>query len=189
MNSFLLVGKKVVNHRVLFYYHIPCYLYVTDKEDESKQLMSAWDQLKLIQKPNLHLCVYMCFCVEHTCLWVCVHVCIHVSRKQRPMAGIFLNCSPYFFFFFKMFSSFTFQMLSPFLVSSLKIPYTLSLPLLPNPPTPTSWPWHSPIMGPRTFTGPRAFPPTDGWLGHPLLHMQLETQVLGVLVSSSCCFS
>jgi hypothetical protein len=32
-----------------------------------------------------------------------------------------------------------------------------------------------------------ASPPNDGWLGHLLLHMQLETQALGVLVSSYCC--
>ena len=38
-------------------------------------------------------------------------------------------------------------MLSSFLVSSPKIPYTLPLPLLPNPPTLTSWPWHYPIQG------------------------------------------
>jgi hypothetical protein len=66
-------------------------------------------------------------------------------------------------------------MLSPFLVSSLKIPYTL--PLLSNPPTPSFWPWHSPILGHMIFTGPRASSPIDGRLGHPLLHMQLETQV------------
>ena len=29
--------------------------------------------------------------------------------------------------------------------------------------------------------------PNDGQLGHLLLHMQLETRVLGVLVSSYCC--
>jgi hypothetical protein len=62
-------------------------------------------------------------------------------------------------------------MLFSFLVSSLKIPYPLSLPLLPSPLTPTSWPWHSPILGHRTFIGPRASPPIDGRLGHPLLHM------------------
>jgi hypothetical protein len=88
-----------------------------------------------------------------------------------------------------MFSSFTFQMLSHCLVSSLKIHYILSLPLLPNPPTPTSWPWHSPILGHRIFTGPRAPPPIGGRLGHPLLHIQLETQALRVLVSSYCCSS
>jgi hypothetical protein len=30
-------------------------------------------------------------------------------------------------------------------------------------------------------------PPIDGQLGHPLLHIQLETQFWGVLVSSYCC--
>ena len=54
--------------------------------------------------------------------------------------------------------------------------------MFPNPSTPTSWPWHSPILGHRIFARPRASPPTDGWLGHPLLHKQLETWALGVLV-------
>ena len=52
------------------------------------------------------------------------------------------------------------------------------LPLFPNPPTPTSWPLLSPILGHRTFTGPRASPPIDDQLGHPLLHMQLEPWIL-----------
>jgi hypothetical protein len=68
-----------------------------------------------------------------------------------------------------------------------KAPYTLSLTLLPNPPTPASCPWHSPVLGHMIFTRPRASPPTDGQLGHPLLHMQLETQLWGVLFSSYCC--
>jgi hypothetical protein len=50
--------------------------------------------------------------------------------------------------------------------------------LLPNPPTPASWPWHSPVLGHMIFARPRASPPIDGRLGHPLLHMQLETQPL-----------
>ena len=37
------------------------------------------------------------------------------------------------------------------------------------------------------FTIPRAFPLNDGSLGHLLLHVQLETRALGVLVSSYCC--
>jgi hypothetical protein len=49
--------------------------------------------------------------------------------------------------------------------------------LLTNPPTPASWPWHSPILEHRTFPGPRASPPIDDWIGHPLLHMQLEPWV------------
>ena len=46
-------------------------------------------------------------------------------------------------------------MLSPFLVSPLKSPYPLPLPLLTNPPTLTSWLWHSSTLGHRAFTGPR----------------------------------
>ena len=70
-----------------------------------------------------------------------------------------------------------------------KVPYS-PCALLPNPPTPTSWPWHSPVLG-HMITRPRASPPIDGLLGHPLLHMQLETQAgaRGELVSSYCCSS
>ena len=51
--------------------------------------------------------------------------------------------------------------------------------LLPNPPTPTSWPCHSPVLGYMIFAIPSASFPTDGQLGHALLHMQLETQLGG----------
>ena len=37
--------------------------------------------------------------------------------------------------------------------------------------------WHSPVLGHMIFTRPRASLPIDGRLGHPLLHMQLETPV------------
>jgi hypothetical protein len=60
--------------------------------------------------------------------------------------------------------------------------------LLPYPPTPTSWPWHFPCTGAyRSLQDQGASLPNDGRLGHLLLHMQLETQTLGVLVSSYCC--
>ena len=65
-------------------------------------------------------------------------------------------------------------MLSPFLVSPLKIHYPLSLPPPPQPTHSSSWPWHIPILGHRTFKGPRASPPIDDRLGNPLLQMQLE---------------
>jgi hypothetical protein len=61
--------------------------------------------------------------------------------------------------------------------------------LLPNPHTPASWLWHSPVLGHITFARPRTFPPNDGRLGHLLLHIQLETRALGVLISSYCCSS
>jgi hypothetical protein len=61
--------------------------------------------------------------------------------------------------------------------------------LLSNPPTPASWPWYSPVLGHIILARPRASAPIDGQLGHLLLHMQLETRALGVLVSSHCCSS
>jgi hypothetical protein len=69
-----------------------------------------------------------------------------------------------------------------------KAPYTLPPPtaLLPNPPTPASWSWHSPVLGHTIITMPRASPPIHGRLGHLLLHMQLETHLWMVLVSSYC---
>jgi hypothetical protein len=96
-----------------------------------------------------------------------------------------------------------FQMLSPFSVSQ-KTPYPALLPLLTNPHISASWPWQSPILRHRAFTGPRASPPIDKQQGHPLLHMQLEPWVptmcflwlviysqeaLGILISSYCCSS
>ena len=47
--------------------------------------------------------------------------------------------------------------------------------------------WHSPLLGNMIFAILRASPPIDGLLGHPLLHMQLETQLWGVLDSLYFC--
>ena len=77
-------------------------------------------------------------------------------------------------FFNYLFPLFTFQMLSPFLVSSLKTPISSPLPLLSNPPTPAPLSWHSPTLGHQAFSGPRASPPMDVQQGPPLLHMLLE---------------
>jgi hypothetical protein len=68
-------------------------------------------------------------------------------------------------------------MLSPFLVSPPKIPYPLPPPPAPQPNHSDSQSWHSTILGHRTFTGPRASPPIDDRLGHPLLHIQVEPQL------------
>ena len=53
-------------------------------------------------------------------------------------------------------------------------PHPLPPPPAPQPTHSHSWFWHSPILGRRAFTGPRASPPIDDRLGHPLIHMQLE---------------
>ena len=68
-------------------------------------------------------------------------------------------------------------------------PYTL--------PHPAPQPTHSPFLT-LAFPCTEAYKvcntkgplfPSDSWLGHLLLHMQLETQALGVLVSSNGCFT
>jgi hypothetical protein len=77
-------------------------------------------------------------------------------------------------------------MLYPFLVSSPKVPYTLPTPCSPTHPLPLPGPGiypPPPVLG-HIIARPRASPPIDGKVGHPLLHMQLETQALGILVSS-----
>jgi hypothetical protein len=82
--------------------------------------------------------------------------CILVSSSgQTPLSHLLLRSIYFrFFSFYNLtFSLLTFQMLSPFLVFPLKTPYPLT-----NPPIPTSWPWHSLILGHRAFTGPRASP-------------------------------
>jgi hypothetical protein len=75
-----------------------------------------------------------------------------------------------------LFSIFTFQMLSPFLVSPLKTPLP---PPSAHQPTYSSFlaQFHSSTLGHQAFTGPRTSPPIDDRLGHPLLYMQLEPWV------------
>ena len=79
----------------------------------------------------------------------------------------FIRYFPYLHFNYYPLSQFPLQ----------KSPILSPLPLLPNPPTPASWPWHSPGLGHRIFPRPRVSPPNDGRLDHLLLHMQLETML------------
>jgi hypothetical protein len=46
-----------------------------------------------------------------------------------------------------------------------------------------------PCTGAYKVSKTKASLPNDGQLGHLLLHMQLETRALGVLISSYCCFT
>jgi hypothetical protein len=90
-----------------------------------------------------------------------------------------------FFHFYQIFFLFTFQMLSPFLVSlTPRNCHTYS----PSPcfydfsthsPTPTyplSIPLHCDIY--RAFIGAENSPPIDSWQGHHLLHIHLELCIL-----------
>jgi hypothetical protein len=61
-------------------------------------------------------------------------------------------------------------------------------PIPSSSPTPTSWPWCSPVLRHIKFAKNQgASLPSDGQLGHLLLHMQPEIRALGVQVSSYCC--
>jgi hypothetical protein len=110
----------------------------------------------------------------------------YLCYAQRKLSFFFLvlfkNKVFFFSFFIRYFLHLHFKC---YLESSPYPPPTLLL----NPPTPASWPWHSAVLGHMIFIIPRAFPPIDGLLGQPLLHMQLETHIWGVLVSSYCCSS
>jgi hypothetical protein len=55
-----------------------------------------------------------------------------------------------------------------------KAPYNLPPALPPAHPTPSSWPWHSPVLEHMIFARPRASLPIDGRLGHPLLPKELR---------------
>jgi hypothetical protein len=74
-------------------------------------------------------------------------------------------------------------MFSPFQVSPSETPYiipspSVSMKVLPtHPPIPVFLPQHSPTLGHRTSSGPRAAPPTNAQQGHPLTHMRLEPGV------------
>ena len=85
--------------------------------------------------------------------------------------------------FYWLFYLFTFQILSLLLVFSQQTPYPYSYPLLlwgcspTNLPTPTSLPYHSPMVGHQAFTGPSTSPPPDARQDYPLLHMRLKPWV------------
>jgi hypothetical protein len=73
---------------------------------------------------------------------------------------------------------------SPFQVSPSENPYPISPPPASiegsppsNHPGPTFQPWHSPTVGHRISSGPRASPSTDVQQGHPLPQMQPEPWV------------
>jgi hypothetical protein len=101
------------------------------------------------------------------------------SKLFPTFSSISFSVSVFYFFFLRYFLHLHFNC---YLETLLYSPPTLP----PNPPTPASWPCPSPLLGHVIFTSPRSFPPIDGRLGNPLLHMQLETQFWGVLVSSYC---
>jgi hypothetical protein len=73
--------------------------------------------------------------------------------------------------------------------ATLKVPCTLPLPCSPTHPLPLFGPGIPLYWGIQSFQDQGASLLNDGPLGHLLLHTQLETRALEVLVSSYCCSS
>lgn len=88
----------------------------------------------------------------------------NISRTSIFKHHSFQSCSLFFYTFLVDIYLFTFQMFS--LSQFPPLPYHL---LLWGCFPPTSLPWHSPILGYRAFTGPRASIDARQW--HPLRHM------------------
>jgi hypothetical protein len=59
------------------------------------------------------------------------------------------------------------------------LPQKSSNPPHSPPPTPTSWPWNSPVLRHIKLQEQWASLSTNDQLGHFLIHMQLETQSPG----------
>ena len=78
------------------------------------------------------------------------------------------------FFFIYISNIFPFPGL-PFRNSLPHLPIPASMRVLHHLPPPLFPHQHSPTLGHRTPSGPKASPPTDVQQGHPLLHMQPET--------------
>jgi hypothetical protein len=103
----------------------------------------------------------------------------HMTHQSQNYRGPFLGMVDWasieresLVFSFR-FSLFAFQILSPFLISLLKIPLSHPPPLFTDSPTPTSLSWHSPTLGHQAFIRPRISSLIDILQGHPLLHMHI----------------
>jgi hypothetical protein len=92
--------------------------------------------------------------------------------------SFFLILIGYFIFLIRYLLYLNFKCCPLFWFSLWKAPIPSPFSLLNNPPSPASWPWHSPTLEFRAFTGPRTSLPNDYQVGCPLLHMQLDPWVL-----------
>jgi hypothetical protein len=70
-----------------------------------------------------------------------------------------------------------------------KVSYTLPQPCSQNHPLPLPGPGIPLYWAILYLQDKGSLLPIDGQLAHPLLHVQLETQLWGILVSSYCCSS
>ena len=179
------------------------HIWVCTRSFEHKLWFPVWHFCRIAEWVNkwvsvsyafsLTLLSYFFVCFVQSC---CVSFCFY------HILYIITQMSNFLFLYFLLGTLlFIFQMLSPFRHSPPKILYPLLLPQLPKPHTPISRPWHSPMLGHRTFTGPSASPPIDDQSSAKyaaratrptmcFLCLVVQSQgALVVLVSIYCCSS
>jgi hypothetical protein len=130
-------------------------------------------------------CIFVCSCVsvflcEYVCVCVCVCVCVYVCIPQRSTSCFFpVTLHLIFFCLIGYLFHLHFQCYPK---STHMLPHQL-----PHPPSPTSWPWHSPVLRHKVYTtnGPLFLlmatrPSSDSYSAR-------ETSSGVVLVSSYCC--
>ena len=135
----------------------------------------------------------------HRCIWTYIHRRAHTQAYDNLFLYIILYVYSFLLDIFFIYISNGI----PFPGFDSEIP--LSSPLTPAHQTTHScfFPWESPTMGHRAFTGTRASPPIGDWRDHPLLHMGwnhgslhvyslvggLVPMTSGVHIVSYCCSS
>jgi hypothetical protein len=101
---------------------------------------------------------------------------MHVCSLTRGPGGVTEGIVFSIFFLLDIFFIYISKFI-PFPGFSSENPPSLAPPPAPQPTHSNFLALAFPYMGHRIFTGPRVSPPIDDQLGHPLLHMQLETRV------------
>ena len=91
--------------------------------------------------------------------------------KLDQRESILIGSHMFIFFFFQFLLGIFFLYISNAIP---KVPHTL-----PYPPTTTSWPWCSPVLGHIKFARPRDLSSQWCCLGHLLIHMQLKSRAPG----------
>ena len=119
------------------------------------------------ERKTLDINIWLLHIHMHRCIWTYIHRRAHTQAYDNLFLYIILYVYSFLLDIFFIYISNGI----PFPGFASEIP--LSSPLTPAHQTTHScfFPWESPTMGHRAFTGPRASPPIGDWRDHPLLHM------------------
>jgi hypothetical protein len=93
--------------------------------------------------------------------YVCGVILDFKSVTHRILSGCFSNAIYRFFIFYFLLDIFFIYILNITPFPSFPSDNPLPSSPAPRPTHSHSWSWHSPILKPRAFTGPKASPPID----------------------------